>query len=141
MVQLMGYNGKGECPMLVNNQCSIYEARPQTCRDYDCRIFRATGIAVDRQAQPEIAKRVREWALTYESENGREEHRTLQLAAAFLANNRDLFPKGTVADYPVQLAALAVEIHGLITDLTARTATNECGSFPMPPSPRLSPSC
>lgn len=134
---LMGYSGKGECPMLVNNQCSIYEDRPQTCRDYDCRIFPATGIAVDRQAQPEIAKRVREWAFTYESENAREEHRTLQLAAAFLANNRDLFPKGTVPDYPVQVAALAVEIHRLITDLTARTATNECGSFPMP----LSLSC
>src|SRR4051812_18756771 len=36
---LMGYNKKGECPMLVDGKCSIYEDRPQTCRDYDCRIF------------------------------------------------------------------------------------------------------
>src|SRR5262249_465616 len=39
---LMGYNEKGECPMLIDNKCSIYEHRPQTCRDFDCRIFAAT---------------------------------------------------------------------------------------------------
>ena len=46
---LMGYCDKGQCPMLVDNQCSIYEHRPQTCRDYDCRVFAATGISVDQQ--------------------------------------------------------------------------------------------
>src|SRR2546429_9001558 len=29
---LMGYNDNGHCPMLIDNKCSIYEYRRQTCR-------------------------------------------------------------------------------------------------------------
>lgn len=32
---LMGYDGEGRCPMLAGDECSIYEHRPQTCRDYE----------------------------------------------------------------------------------------------------------
>jgi Fe-S-cluster containining protein len=116
---LMGYSDRGHCPMLIDNQCSIYEYRPQTCRDYDCRVFAATGVSVDGQTQPEIAQRVREWVFNYESEESREEHRILKEAAAFLENNRALFPQGSLPGYPVQLAALAVEIYRLFSDLTA----------------------
>jgi Fe-S-cluster containining protein len=65
---LMGYNDEGHCPMLVDDECSIYEHRPQTCRDYDCRIFAATGVSVDEQTQAEIAHRVKAWEFHYESE-------------------------------------------------------------------------
>ena len=44
--RLMGYDDQGRCPMLVEGDCSIYGDRPQTCRDYDCRVFAATGIEV-----------------------------------------------------------------------------------------------
>ena len=30
--------------MLIDNQCSIYEHRPRTCRTYDCRVFAAAGL-------------------------------------------------------------------------------------------------
>ena len=68
---LMGYDDHGQCPMLKGGECSIYDDRPQTCRDYDCRVFAATGIAVDREAQPEIARRVAAWAFTYENAESR----------------------------------------------------------------------
>jgi Fe-S-cluster containining protein len=110
---LMGYNDKGHCPMLVDNECSIYEYRPQTCRDYDCRVFAATGVPVDQQTQAEIANRVKAWVFHYESEESREEHVILKEAAAFLQKNRDLFPQGSLPSYPVQLAALAVRIYRL----------------------------
>jgi len=110
---LMGYNDKGHCPMLVDNECCIYEYRPQTCRDYDCRVFAATGVAVDQQTQAEIADRVKAWVFHYESEESREEHMILKEAAAFLQKNRDLFPQGSLPSYPVQLAALAVRIYRL----------------------------
>jgi len=110
---LMGYNDRGECPMLKGNDCSIYEHRPQTCRDYDCRIFAATGIAVDQETQPEIAERVKQWVFSYEDDAGREQPALVQKAAAFLMNNRDLFPPGALPSYPVQLAALAVRVYGL----------------------------
>jgi len=110
---LMGYDDQGKCPMLIHEQCSIYEDRPQTCRDYDCRIFAATGIDVDAQTQAEIAQRVKEWTFTYLSEESRYERTAVKAAAAFLQDNRDLFPQGILPGYPVQLAALTVRIYTL----------------------------
>jgi Fe-S-cluster containining protein len=107
---LLGYNDKGECPMFVDERCSIYEDRPRTCREYDCRVFAATGIAVDRESQPEIAERVEAWVFQFESEESRKEYRILQWAAAFLQERRDLFPPGFIPNHPGPLAALAVRI-------------------------------
>ena len=56
--QLMGYDEDGRRPMLTDTGCSIYEHRPQTCRQYDCRVFAATGIEPDK---PLVAARVSEW--------------------------------------------------------------------------------
>jgi Fe-S-cluster containining protein len=124
---LMGYNDKGQCPMLIYDQCSIYEDRPQTCRDYDCRIFAATGISVDQQTQPEIAQRVQEWVFNFESIESREEDRILKEAAAFLGKNRELFPPWSIPNNPVQLAVLAVEIYRLFSDLTAEMRQDASG--------------
>jgi Fe-S-cluster containining protein len=107
---VMGYNDKGHCPMLVDDKCSIYEYRPQTCRSYDCRVFAATGIPVDRD-QPDIAHRVNAWVFSYENEESRQEHSTLKDAAAFLQKNGDLFPPGTLPTRPAQIAALAIIIY------------------------------
>jgi uncharacterized protein len=120
---LMGYSDKGHCPMLVDNQCSIYEYRPQTCRDYDCRVFAATGVPVNQQTQAEIADRVKAWVFHYESAESREEHRILKEAAAFLHKNRDLFPRGSLPSYPVQLGALAVRIYRLFSAMTSKDAS------------------
>jgi hypothetical protein len=114
---LMGYGDKGQCPMLVDNQCSIYEDRPQTCRDYDCRVFAATGVLVDIETQPEIARRVKEWVFTFAGEEGRDDARRVKAAAAFLMGNRDLFPQGSLPSYPVQLAALAVRVYRVISGM------------------------
>ena len=122
---LMGYNDNGHCPMLVDNECSIYAYRPQTCRDYDCRVFAATGVPVDQQTQAEIANRVKAWVFHYESEASREEHVIVKEAAAFLQKNRDLFPQGILPSYPVQLAALAIRIYRLFSETTAKMRKNE----------------
>ena len=115
----MGYDDNGRCPMLVDDRCSIYEHRPQTCRDYDCRIFSATGVPVDREAQPDIAHRVGEWVFQYEDEGSREEHAALRKAAAFLQKNKSLFPQGSLPTHPGRLAALAVRVYRLFADMTA----------------------
>lgn len=108
---LLGYDEQGHCPMLIDDKCSIYEHRPQTCRDYDCRVFAATGVAVDQRTQAEIAQRVKAWEFQYASDEGREEHRLVQRAAAFLQEKGDLFPHGSLPRHPVQLAVLAVRIY------------------------------
>jgi uncharacterized protein len=118
----MGYSDKGHCPMLIDGECSIYEHRLRTCRDYACRIFAATGIPVDPQTQPEIARRVSEWVFTCEMEESREEHSILQKVAALLRKNRDLFEQRSLPGNPAQLAALAVRITGFSqTRLPCRT--------------------
>jgi hypothetical protein len=86
--------------MLVNDKCSIYEHRAQTCRSYDCRVFTATGVPVDEKTQAEIGRRVQQWVFRYESDDSREEHRTLNEAAAFLRHNKDLFPPGPCPTSP-----------------------------------------
>ncbi len=120
---LMGYSDKGHCPMLVENKCSIYEDRPQTCRDYDCRVFAATDIPVDQKAQPAIAERVKAWVFDFESEESRKELQTVKAAASFLQQHRDLFPQNSLPSHPAQLAAIAVRIHKLFSPRTVETDT------------------
>src|ERR1700760_3567026 len=64
----------GTCPMLRNNECSIYEARPQTCRDYDCRVFAASGIEPGGPDKVVINRRVRQWRFSYPTELDRKAH-------------------------------------------------------------------
>ena len=116
---LMGYRDNGECPMLIEGECSIYEHRPQTCRDFDCRIFAAAGVAVDERTQSEIAQRVREWEFSFETKEDRAKQTALQRAAAFVKGNRDLFPEGSLPSQPGTLAAIAVRIYRLFAGPSA----------------------
>ena len=111
--------------MLIDNQCSIYKHRPQTCRDYDCRVFAATGIAIDSQTQSEIANRVQAWQFDYANDAAREQQNVVKQAAAFLEHHRDLFPSGTLPNYPVQLAAIAILVYRLFVGPTPRNSTDE----------------
>jgi len=118
---LMGYGDQGQCPMLVDGECSIYEYRPQTCRDYDCRVFAATGLPVDEHNQPEIAHRVGEWSFSY-SEEGRALQTALRRAVSFLHGNRDRFPEGSLPGQSGPLAATAVRICKLFTTADTQVA-------------------
>ncbi|MET3133746.1 Fe-S-cluster containining protein [Oxalobacteraceae bacterium GrIS 1.11] len=108
---LMGYNEKGECPMLVEGQCSIYAHRPQTCRDYDCRIHAATGIALDGAEQALIAARVRSWQFSYPQETDRKQYAAVRAAATFLREHKDCFPAKTLPGNPAELAILAIKVY------------------------------
>jgi Fe-S-cluster containining protein len=120
---LMGYDDDGRCPMLADNRCSIYEDRPRTCREYDCRVFAATGIGVDPQTQADIAQRIQEWVFHYENEESRQARATLEAAAAFLEKKRDLFPPGSLPNQPGQLAALAIRIHAIFAGMVSQSGT------------------
>jgi uncharacterized protein len=108
---LMGYNERGECPMLQQGKCSIYEHRPQTCRDYDCRLFAATGITLNESALAEVAARARRWKFRYRGHAARGEHAAVRATADYLRNNRERFPKGTVPANATQLAVLAIKVY------------------------------
>jgi Fe-S-cluster containining protein len=108
---LMGYDENGLCPMLAEGRCSIYEYRPQTCRDYDCRVFAAAGIAAGGNDKSVINLRVKNWKFSYPSAQDSTEHRAVQAAASFIKNNRDNFPGGRVPENPSQLAILALKVY------------------------------
>ncbi len=57
----MGFDAHGRCPMLQNGRCAIYPHRPQTCRDYDCRIFAATGIDAGGKEKAAVNARAARW--------------------------------------------------------------------------------
>src|SRR5690606_34236555 len=81
----------GSCPMLEDGKCSIYADRPQTCFDYDCRIFAAAGIDAGGEDKAVINKRVREWRFSYPEEADRREHQAVRMAAAFIRDRRESF--------------------------------------------------
>jgi uncharacterized protein len=108
---LMGYDDHGRCPMLIDDRCSIYEDRPQTCREFDCRVFAATGIALDEEGpQAGIAVQVRRWRFELGSARARGELAAVRAAATFLQERRELFAPGQLPPNPAQLAAVAIQV-------------------------------
>lgn len=117
---LMGYDAQGRCPMLVEDRCTIYEDRPQTCRDFDCRVFAATGIALDEEGpQAGIAERARRWRFALPSERDRRELAITRAAGAFLQEQRERFPPGALPPNPAQLAALAIRVYDVFAEVHA----------------------
>jgi uncharacterized protein len=81
----------GTCPLLVEHKCTIYTRRPQTCRDYDCRVFAAAGIDAGGEEREVINRRVRAWQFTYESEGERRVHDAIKTTACFIRQNSSAF--------------------------------------------------
>jgi hypothetical protein len=81
---LLGYDGRGHCPMLVEGRCSIYEHRPRTCRTYDCRIFTVTGLAVDDgdRGKEGIARQARRWRFSLPTPDDRRRQDAVLTAVA-----------------------------------------------------------
>jgi Fe-S-cluster containining protein len=108
---LLGYDKKGICPMLVEGTCSIYEHRPLTCRQYDCRIFAAAGIAAGGDDKARINEPVRRWRFSYPTKGDCDEHQAVQAAATFIRGHAECFPGGRTPSDPSQLAILALKAY------------------------------
>ena len=119
---LMGYDEHGRCPMLKNGLCSIYEHRPKTCRNYDCRIFPAAGIESD--GRDLINRQIRRWKFSYATPVDRTEHVAVQTAAKFLREHADQFPKGAVPTGATQLAILAIRVFEVFLDPNTAARTD-----------------
>lgn len=122
---LMGYDEKGECPMLIKDRCSIYGDRPQACRDYDCRIFPATGFLLNDVEQAAIKEAANRWTFEISRDDDRAKYASVQAAAKFLRDHRGLFPQGALPSHPARLAAIAIQIHGMFLNSTPRESPSE----------------
>ena len=122
---MMKYLEDGACPMLRAGKCSIYEHRPQTCRDYDCRIFAAAGIDAGGADKAVINKRVREWRFSYPHDADRRAHAAVLAAAAFIRDKRASFPGGRAPTAPTGIAVLAIKSYSVFLDPDASRADAE----------------
>lgn len=113
---LMGYREDGTCPMLHAGKCSIYADRPQTCRDYDCRIFAAAGIDAGGEDKHVINRRVRAWRFAYPTAAEREAHDAIRKAAAFIRDEKASFPGGRAPTSPTGIAVLALKVYAVFLD-------------------------
>jgi uncharacterized protein len=98
----------GTCQMLTAGKCTIYENRPQTCLDYDCRVFAAAGIEAGK---PVIDRRVREWQFSYPTGADRKAHDAVLAAAAFIREKRTNFPANRAPVAPTGIAVLAIKTY------------------------------
>ncbi|MEJ0100147.1 MAG: YkgJ family cysteine cluster protein [Pseudomonadota bacterium] len=128
---LMRHRDDGTCPMLEARRCTIYADRPQTCRDYDCRIYAATGLLPDGE-RPVIRDRVLEWRFAFTTSQDLAQREALSRAVHFIQQHAALFPSNVRAGSAAAAAVLAVKVWPLFAD---KTATNEKGDEPGSPSP------
>lgn len=125
---LLGYDENGLCPMLINGRCSVYEHRPLACRNYDCRIFSAAGIAAGGRDKATITRRIRRWKFSCPAKRDRERHSAVQAAARFLRNRAECFPAGSLPADPTQVAVLAVKVYGVFLNDKKKSCKIEGGS-------------
>jgi hypothetical protein len=109
---LMGFREDGSCPFLSQRCCSIYAGRPQTCRDYDCRIYAAAGLLPDG-GRPVIAERVGAWEFGFSSRQDNADAEAVRQAAQFIRANQALFPPAMRAGSATAAAVLAVKTYPL----------------------------
>jgi len=108
---LLGYDERGHCPMLIDNECSIYAYRPRTCRTYDCRIFPASGIELDDVDKTQIAQQARRWRFDFPTQTALDQRDAVRAAATFIEQHPDTLPEGATPSNGTQRAVLAIELH------------------------------
>jgi Fe-S-cluster containining protein len=113
---VMGFDEKGHCPMLVEEECSIYEDRPLTCRSYDCRVFPAAGLEEIGAGKAPVRERSRSWEFSHPTELDDREHAAARAAAAFMRDRAECFPGGFLPSNPTQLAVLAIKVCALFLE-------------------------
>jgi hypothetical protein len=126
--KLLGFTEDGSCPMLKERDCSIYERRPRTCRDYDCRLLAAAGLDAG-DGKDAINERVRAWVFSYESDRERRAHAALLAAAAFIRAERASFPGGAAPSAPADIAVLAVKVYPVFVNAPARSVAETAAAI------------
>jgi Fe-S-cluster containining protein len=105
---LLGYDEQGRCPMLGDAGCTIYDARPMTCRTYDCRVFAAAGVESDK---PAVAERASRWEFDHPGPADVAAHDAVMAAARWIGEHSADLPEHLVPPHRTALAVVAVELH------------------------------
>lgn len=115
----------GQCPMLIDDACSIYAQRPRTCRRYDCRVFGATGVGLGSGPRAAVNQRVWQWRFDYPSELDLACQSAVLAAAAFLQRCGDMIDPDVAPTDAGELAGSAVRVYELFLDPEALSEPDE----------------
>ena len=110
-VAWMGFRADGRCPMLGAGGCGVYADRPQTCRDYDCRVFAAASMLAGDARRAVINERVQAWEFTFADAAARDAQQAVASAAAFIREQAAHFPPGWAPTGPTGIAVLALKVY------------------------------
>lgn len=121
---LMGFREDGSCPFLCARSCSIYAQRPQTCRDYDCRIYAAAGVLPDGD-RPVIHQKVQSWQFDCDSAQDQAEAAAVRQSAQFIRDHAGLFPPGMRAMAATAAAVLGVKTYELFLTADSKSIAPE----------------
>jgi len=113
---VLGYDERGHCPMLVDDQCSIYEDRPLTCRKFDCRVLRAASLAPDGPGQDALAEQVRRWRFDVDTVRDRVVRDAVHAAADYIEAHPECFEPGRNPVNAVQRSVTALAIYDVFVD-------------------------
>ncbi len=115
---LLGYDENGHCPMFKENKCSIYNYRPETCRQYDCRVYAATGFSLENEKKPLISSQTKHWKFDISSASDAEAMQAVKLAAKFITEHYAYFPAGFIPSSIPQQAIMAIRIYTVFIGLS-----------------------
>jgi Fe-S-cluster containining protein len=113
---VLGYDQRGHCPMLIDDRCSIYEHRPRTCRQYDCRVFAATGVDAAGDGKQEVAARAARWRFEHPTSRDEREHAAARAAIVFIRSHREVVPAGAEPRTAADLAVLGLRAADALLD-------------------------
>jgi Fe-S-cluster containining protein len=110
------YRPDGTCPLLTDHRCTVYERRPQTCRDFDCRLFTATGLDSAGPGKALIDRRITAWRFRYASPEAERVHRAMRAAASFLTGPARSLAVVRPPTSPIAIAGLAFKAYTVFLD-------------------------
>ena len=110
--------------MLHAGQCTIYADRPQTCLDYDCRIFAAAGLEAGGPDKAVINRRVRAWRFAYPTDADRKAHDAVLEASSFIQRARASFPANRAPTAPTGIAVLAIKAYRVFLEDGAKSRSD-----------------
>jgi uncharacterized protein len=109
----------GACPMLVQGACSIYDARPRTCRRFDCRVFAAAGVSPGAWPRAAVNARVWQWRFELASEEDVDCQNAVLAAAAFLQRSAALIDADVAPANASELVNAAAIVYELFLESAA----------------------
>ena len=120
--QILGYDEQGHCPMFKEGKCSIYESRPETCRQYDCRALAAADASLEEE-NADISESVSLWEFSFKNADSVRRLEAIRQSMMFLRKNSELFPEGYIPARDSQKSALAIRLHEIfLSDTSERNS-------------------